>query len=323
MFIHYLRDHLWRITSIVIFITMCISTSAHAQGEGQTVNSLGWNSDGTKLAIGYTNGTLQIVDAFSYQILDSYQLAQEGFQAIYEVAWNPIKDSLLAVVGGDSGNRQAMVLVLDISSGSQTFTFSDVQDIASISWNPDGARLAISVDFIADNLGNRNVQIWDVASNQRMLRISVGSHGITSFAWSPDGSRLAGASTDSNVVIWDASGGETMLTLVGHTAVATDVVWNPDGTLLATSSEVADSTIRIWDAETGTNVLAVPNVYTSEVIWSPDGGQLAAPNIARAIDVFDPSTGQRIDEYAEGAFASSIAYSPYGGRLTLPQFGGQ
>lgn len=116
MFTQYSKSYIQGIILILLLTFLYFVMSAHAQGTDQRVNSLAWSNDGAKLAIGFADGTLQIIDALNYQILNSFQLPQEGFKAIYEVAWNPVDASVLSVAMGDSGNRQAEVWVLDITT---------------------------------------------------------------------------------------------------------------------------------------------------------------------------------------------------------------
>ncbi len=71
------------------------------------------------------------------------------------------------------------------------------QRVNSVSWSPDGKRLASGGD-------DGTVKIWDITSGQNIASVDLVGI-INNVAWSPDGKYLAIASADHNVYVWDVS----------------------------------------------------------------------------------------------------------------------
>ena len=109
----------------------------------------------------------------------------------------------------------------------------------SVSWSPDGARLATGS-------GDGTAKVWDAADGRELLTLKGHTGWVRSVSWSPDGQRLATGSADGTAKVWDAAGGHELLTLKGHAGWVNSVSWSPDGTRLATGSE--DGTAKVWDA---------------------------------------------------------------------------
>ncbi len=67
----------------------------------------------------------------------------------------------------------------------------------TITWSPDGK-------FIALADGQKQVQIWNVASQSLSYTYSGHSDVVLAVGWSPDGSRIASAGVDQTVRVWQA-----------------------------------------------------------------------------------------------------------------------
>jgi WD40 repeat protein len=161
---------------------------------------------------------------------------------------------------------EPQVTIWDALSGQLILTLP-TNNPGSISWNPDGDRLAT---------GGQNIRIWSPSSGQLLTTLSTGP--AREVNWSPDGTRLAGVEGASTLKIWDALTGSEIRVFEAQAGLIHDIVWHPDSEIIAVASSdgtVLNGTVRIWD----TNTSELLDIFQSAspvyaVDWSPDGTQL-------------------------------------------------
>lgn len=293
----------------VSFLVLALSGQTQ---ESSPIQSVAWNNTGTKLAVGYESGLVEIVDASTRQILRSFHLL-----SVIQVSWSPIDSNTLAVSSAELDVPDALY-ILNTATGQQLLTLSDGDYFDSIGWKPDGSRIAAAVDFTTDPQYFRYVTVWNTVSGNVSLTIPFSPAGIHSLAWSPDGSHIAGGGGDNNVTIWNAETGSVVKTLVGHTYGVWSVSWSPDGSKLTSSGFVFDPTIRVWDVETAEQLLVIPStICTSQVIWSPDGTRLAASIHPPEVRFWDAATGEIIESIPQTSEINTIAWSPDGTKIAV------
>jgi WD40 repeat protein len=176
--------------------------------------------------------------------------------------------------------------------------------IHSMSWSPDGKRLATaSADGTA--------KIWDAAGDRGLVTFKGDTDQIDSVSWSPDGERLAIGSEDGTVKVWDAANCRELLSLKGHTDGVDSVCWSPDGNRLATGS--FDGTSKVWDVTTRGEMLILQG---RRVCWSPDGTRLATVCEDGAAKIWDTRDGRQV-HHLDGhrSVVTAVSWSPDGKRL--------
>jgi WD40 repeat protein len=182
-------------------------------------------------------------------------------------------------------------------------------DVLSVSWSPDGTRLATgSADGTA--------KTWDAAGGRVVLTLKGHASAVRSVSWSPDGTRLATGSENGRAKVWDAAGGRELLTLTGHASAVRSVAWSPDGTRLATGS--ADATAKVWDAAGGRELLTLKGHRRMiwSVSWSPDGTRLATASHDVTAKVWDAAGGRELLTLkGHTSPVRSVSWSPDGSRL--------
>jgi WD40 repeat protein len=242
-------------------------------GHTREVNSLAWNSGGSRLAsTGWNDMSLRIWDTTTGQATKIIQ--DVGAEA---VAWSP-DDTRLATSGGGSGIR-----IWNPVTGEVILSFPAGSGRESVDWHPDGTHIASTSGY-----ENDAPVISDASSGQLLqtLGSGVNMRRLFAIAWSPDGNYLASGGNDEKVRIWDVATGKLILAYRKHTSTVYDLAWSPDGSKIASAGEAGDSTIRIWDPMSGKTLSvqrntrgAIPiflgNGFTT-VDWSPDGKWLAA-----------------------------------------------
>jgi WD40 repeat protein len=297
-----------QILLFMLVILVLFSTPAKAQSTEVPISSIDWSLDGSLYAAGYMDGRVE-VSTPSGQVLKGFQIGH----FVNVVTWNPVQPSMLAVAGGDPGNFQAEVHIVDIETERTLFVISEMPYIRTIVWNPEGNLLAVAVDDMEPLRGNLRIDVWDISNQKNVQEILVWT-SITSLDWHPYENLIASSGADFKARVWDVDTGLETLLLEGHTALVGRVQWNYDGTRLATTSELGDETVRVWDAKTGEVLHIYEDIYALSLQWKPYSNDLLIAE-ADQVQIFD-TTGTKSPVKVEfPRFTSVLDFSPYGGRL--------
>jgi len=91
------------------------------------------------------------------------------------------------------------VVIREVPSGRVVHTLTGhLGDVISISFNPDGRRLATaSLD--------RTLKLWDVETGQDVFTLRGHTAGLTCLAFSPDGNQIVTGSYDATARVWNAT----------------------------------------------------------------------------------------------------------------------
>ena len=138
-----------------------------------------------------------------------------------------------------------------------------------MAWSQDGLLLA------SGGL-DTNMIVWDLETEESIMRISNPSKVVSDIAWSKN-DEVIGSSTDGFVYAWNESLGDQILSMPTGSGYVSGVDWSPDGTLFATAGLVRYA--QVWDYENGTELwqwhLEGLTGFTIEVAFSPDASMLA------------------------------------------------
>jgi WD40 repeat protein len=88
------------------------------------------------------------------------------------------------------------------TSGEPVPTGRFFEEVAAVSFSPDGQRLAAAIGPV--------VQLWDVGTGTRVARLTGHEGKVMCLAYSSDGKRLASGSHDRTVRLWDMARYQTM-----------------------------------------------------------------------------------------------------------------
>jgi WD40 repeat protein len=164
--------------------------------------------------------------------------------------------------------------------GQVIATLKHPSNVHSVSWSPDGLRLAVGFDGPA--AADERIQLWTPAG-QAVATMASGQGIVTGLAWLPDGSQLATGGQISPIRLWDRNGQPvgTITTPQGARWLA----WSPDGALLAGA---VGSEVLVWhpDGTVAARVTASLGQTVTSVAWSPDGTMLASSDLGNGIRVW-------------------------------------
>ena len=203
------------------------------RGHTDTVHSLDWSPDDTRLVTAGADGSVRVWDATTGK--QSCTIVKSG-PPVQCVVWIP--DGQLVASGGED----KPVRIWNVDSQRLVFSLTGHESaVMSLAWSPDGKRL------ISACSGNEAFKIWNLATGtlERNLFAPCGSRPVC--AWSPDGSRLAIGGDAPCARIFDPLTGDELLSLRGHAGIMGAVAWSPDGKSLASADLMGR--LKIWDTE--------------------------------------------------------------------------
>ena len=182
-----------------------------------------------------------------YEIWDitSDHLQQRPIEIRYQ--WGPIA---LAPDGNtfvSSNHRNAIIFLWDAHTSNQLATLKISNAVCAIRFSPDGKTLIVGT-------GNKEIQLWDLATYQQIGTLEAHEHAICELAFSPDRTLLASGDTGGKIHLWEFSTRRHLATFEGHKKDVRALAFTPDGKTLASISgsgynnyQGQGSTIILWD----------------------------------------------------------------------------
>ncbi|GEM_PF-142142 len=186
-----------------------------------------------------------------------------GAGAKFAPRWSPDGRSLAYVLDLD-GSERFDVYVCELATGRHTNLTpnTDAPIQPSLSWSPDGARLA----FISAESGRFDTYVLEVHADRPPSLLLDWPHPDGAVHWSPDGRWLA--------VVMEAQGQEYWTVLVSAEGGAEQVIAGPDGPLCARDIRWSPDAARVVFCSdvSGVYNLGIYELATGEVTWVTEGG---------------------------------------------------
>ncbi|KAG8927888.1 hypothetical protein FRC01_006761 [Tulasnella sp. 417] len=110
-----------------------------------------------------------------------------------------------------------------------------------------------AIDVVGLGFSTGEVSIYDVRTDERLLRMHMEGGGIRSISFRADGQPvLATASASGNIALWDLNAGGRLLHMIhgAHDGAVTSIQWVPGQALLISSGE--DNSLKQWLFDTPT-----------------------------------------------------------------------
>lgn len=203
-----------RLASVLIPVMLLMTgLTSFGQNSVQTVTTVAWNYAGTRLALGFDSGVVEVVDPSMDKVVQSFQF----LGSVDQVSWSRIDESLLAAVTNQI-DSPGVIHILDVSTGQEiaVLTGKTGQYVAAITWKPDGTQIAAANNFVDDPTSLRYISIWDTASGRLENSVEFTNDDINTIEWNPDGTLLAHGGVDQLVTVWDPETETVLDTIAGH-----------------------------------------------------------------------------------------------------------
>ena len=203
--------------------------------------SLAWLSNGSRLAVGYSAGTIEIWDVITQQIAVSFP---KGPGIVMSLNWTSDETSLFAVY------ENVEAILWDVITGEAIDRFQFGMNFGGDLHTDDHTIVVASL---------LSISIFDISTSEIIQKVETESFEGP-VAWNSSGNRLLVYSTGTTpegampaLNIRDASTGMVIISL--HTPESiplggvTAIGWSPDDALIFAGS--LSGYISVWDAETG------------------------------------------------------------------------
>jgi WD40 repeat protein len=202
-----------------------------ATGFSSGGRGIGWNYDGSLLALADGNGVVQIADADGKVIRS---IPKEDRNSYLTMHWHPFKN-LILTGGDDLRIWDTAGHALNIFRHRKEFT-----GILSVRWHPSGNFFAVG-DYGHEKEGMPTVlQFWK--ADGTLIKSMAGHHAeIRNLRWSHDGSQLASAA--DGLRVWDKEGKLLRTMPAKHHLWA--LAWSPDSKRIA-SMPFEGGDLLVW-----------------------------------------------------------------------------
>lgn len=289
-------------------------------GYNRTLYSAHWSANSSRLAVLGFEPFIMIYNLRDSSAPPIALPSREG--PSYGLTWSP--DGCW-IANSDNDN---FIRLRNAETGEALESLSYTDDpnnyFVTLSWNPDGQRLAaatgehsvqcfdmetripktfekgppdrvILVNWSPDGLylagagTDRAVYIWDV-NGVLLQRLAVREEPLTCFSWSVDGQYVVAGDVAGRVFAWNRVDWQRSELIAGQSRMTSTVAWNGQGSPLITGSE---SVLCWWDVQTGECVLEIDmEREINSTVISPDGSMVACCGESGAVGIYKVQTGE-------------------------------
>lgn len=266
------------------------------QGHSHKVHSVGWNSDGRRLASGSFDKTVSIYS------LDRDRVTKErSFKghsdSVDQLCWHPKSPEYLATASLDKTVR-----LWDTRKSNATCTILTKGENINITWAPDGSAIAV---------GNKDDVVTFIDSRTKRIMKEVSfKFEVNEISWNKRNDLFFLTSGTGEVHVLSYPSLEPQVVLKAHPATCICIEFDPTRRFFAVGS--ADAMVSLWDADHLCCLRTIPRLEwpARTISFSYDGRMVASASEDLVIDIASTETGERVAEIPTESPTFTVAFHP-------------
>ncbi len=228
------KIEVWNIYPFKLHFKLHYSTNIQFEN---VITHMLFSPDDKKIAIGFNNGNIQILDLISNKLIYNFteHIDQENEEEINDIQFTP--DNTCLVASFIDGTLR----IWDLQKGEQLFLLGESNNnaIKGFTISPDSTKIAAL-------FSNKKTLIWSLKTGKLLYNFN---GNITSRSFSFDSTKLAIKTLNDVIQIWNVVTGKLLYTLKSHMERISLLSFSPDGKKLAIGSQ--NQSVQIFDANTG------------------------------------------------------------------------
>jgi WD40 repeat protein len=217
------------------------------RGHKGAITALSWSPDGTMVASGSADKTVQVWRSSDGALL--YKLV--GYDLpVTSVVWATNEKNVIASGGQSDGS----VPVWDALRDHRYLIFHGDGRVLALAWQPNSP-------WIASGGTDRDIYTWNAETGAKGPNYRGHKGDVRALAWLPDGQtrdkieggQVASGGADSTVQIWNAANARNVFTYTGHKAGINSIavlhqyeVNQPASAIISASD---DGTVQVWSPQ--------------------------------------------------------------------------
>ncbi|MCG9126215.1 WD40 repeat domain-containing protein [Candidatus Poribacteria bacterium] len=273
------------------------------------VRSLAISPDGTTIATGSNNGSVDLWNVTTRQLIGQYI----GHTSIVSsIAFSP-DNTIIATASEDKTIR-----IWDIHTGQSIMVLTGHEEwVTSVTFSPDG--LTIASTSLDDT-----IRLWSAATGEHKQTLKGHKHYVNTVKYSPNGKTIVSKGWDG-IFFWGRDRNSTTFSIKGKITKCNSFTYSADGNTIAIGgyngsvyqceSSIAESNHNPVLLFNKTPLLSGHHRFAHCITLSPDGARIATGS-HDGVRLWDVTSGEFIQSY-EGHTDSihGVAFSPDGTKI--------
>ncbi|KAG4943232.1 hypothetical protein JHK84_047308 [Glycine max] len=238
-------------------------------GIDDLVCSVGWAQRGTHLAVGTSNGKVQIQIHHCADKLADYACSLGCDYLFFEQQPSFLKDLLFSDAMGVS-----FPCVIPIWDASRCKKIRSLEGhrlrVGALAW---------SSSLLSSGGRDKNIYQRDIRAQEDFVsKLSGHKSEVCGLKWSYDNRELASGGNDNRLFVWNQHSTQPVLKYCEHTAAVKAIAWSPHlHGLLASGGGTADRCIRFWNTTTNSHLSCMDTgSQVCNLVWSKNVNELVS-----------------------------------------------